>query len=473
MNDSLLNDSLLNDSLPYSVSARRTLLVYGAFALCFALLFLVIRTVPATASILVPAANTVDTAADEAATDETASSEIDSAQSVEIRFETVVEGLEKPVDIQHAGDQRLFVIEKPGRIRVIDSAENLLGTPFLNIEGRVDDDGWEEGLLGMAFHPNYATNGHFYVNYTIRSSKTRIARFTVSADNANVANADSEVVLMEFEQTFDNHNGGQIQFGPDGYLYIATGDGGSGGDPNNAGQDQTQLLGKILRVDVDGNSSDGPECDESGNSNYTIPDDNPFGDGDDGSNCDEIWATGLRNPWRFSFDSATGDMWIGDVGQNAREEINFQAGSSGGGENYGWRCFEGNADFEAAGCQSASTYVGPVHDYDRDDGRSVTGGMVYRGSRFLELAGHYFFADYATGNYWTLSGNPSSPTLSTINVVEGSAGNPTAFGTDSQGELYVASDASGSIVRIVGSGPSIEPIPIDVNPRFLPLIATP
>lgn len=441
----------------------RSLLACGLFALYLVLLFVVIRSVPVLASIPVDAVELHIEPASTAATP---------SQPLAISFQEVVSGLERPVDIQNAGDQRLFVIEKPGRIRVIDHAGNLVGSPFLDIESLIDDESNEEGLLGMAFHPNYAATGHVYVNYTVNNPpRTRISRFTVSSTNANIADADSEVVLIEFGQPRGNHNGGQVQFGPDGYLYIATGDSGGGGDPDNAGQDQTQLLGKILRIDVDSSGGSGPECEQSGNSNYTIPPSNPFVADADGK-CDEIWATGLRNPWRFSFDAVTGDMWIGDVGQNSREEINFQPGASAGGENYGWRCYEGDEAFDTSGCQSAAAYVTPAHDYDRDDGCSVTGGMVYRGSSFSELVGHYFFTDYCRSTYWTLSGNPLAPTLTTLDVEGGSASHPTAFGADLNGELYVASD-NGIIFRIMGQGDTITPIPPNVNPRFLPLIAVP
>lgn len=391
--------------------------------------------------------------------------------TVAIKFEEIISGLDTPVDIQHAGDDRLFIIEKPGRVRILDGSDNLISTPFLDIENRVEDEGFEEGLLGLAFHPEYATNGYFYLNYTISSpNRTRISRFEVSANDENIAELSSELVLMEFEQPFANHNGGQIQFGPDGYLYIATGDGGSGGDPNNAGQDSTQVLGKILRIDVNGGGGSAPECDLSGGANYAIPANNPFVDGA-GGNCDEIWSTGLRNPWRFSFDSQTGDMWIGDVGQGEREEINFQSGSSAGGENYGWRCFEGNASYDSSGCQPASAYVAPAYDYEHADGHcSVTGGMVYRGIRYAELAGHYFFADYCSSVYWTLSGNPLSPTLTIPDIIDESASNPSAFGVDAQGELYVASASGGAIYHVQGMQAGTTPIPLDMNPNYLPLM---
>lgn len=397
-------------------------------------------------------------------------SQADPAMDLEIKFEEIASGLDTPVDIQHAGDARLFVIEKPGRIRIIDASENLLSTPFLDIENRVDDSSNEEGLLGLAFHPNYATNGYFYLNYTVGGpARTRISRFSASAADPNVADPASEFVMMEFGQPFGNHNGGQLQFGPDGYLYIAVGDGGSGGDPNDAGQTNSQLLGKILRIDVDGtNGSGAPECDANGT--YTIPADNPFvgSTGGSSSNCDEIWATGLRNPWRFSFDAATGDMWIGDVGQNKLEEINFQPANSSGGENYGWRCYEGNDSFDTSGCQPASAYIAPVHEYGRSDGCSVTGGLVYRGTSHPALVGHYIFTDYCTAIYWTLSGDPTAPTLTTLDITDGSGGSPAAFGVDLQGEIYVAS--RGNILRIENPNPGTTPVPSRNMLSYLPLM---
>ena len=395
----------------------------------------------------------------------------------EIKVEEIVSGLDQLVDIQHAGDERLFIMEKSGRILILDDTRTLLDTPFLDIQDIVASGG-ERGLLGIAFHPDYATNGYFYLNYTVNSpDRTRISRFTVSATDINIADATSELVIMEFDQPFSNHNGGQIQFGPDNFLYIATGDGGSGGDPNNAGQNPTQLLGKILRVDIDSTSTGAAECYSGGA--YTIPASNPYvGGGSDttgtASNCDEIWATGLRNPWRFSFDAATGDMWIADVGQNAFEEIDFQPAGSTGGENYGWRCFEGDDSFDSSGCQPASAYVAPVHTYGRGDGCSVTGGVVYRGSSYPALVGHYIFADYCTGNYWTLSGAPSATTLTTINISGGSPNSPAAFGTDLQGELYVAS--RGSIFHMQNPDPDATPIPATAIPATatpIPATATP
>ncbi|NJL29903.1 MAG: PQQ-dependent sugar dehydrogenase, partial [Thermoanaerobaculia bacterium] len=259
--------------------------------------------------------------------------------------------LTRPVAIRNAGDGsgRIFIVEQPGTIRIYDiTTGTLLATPFLDITALVDDSGNEQGLLGLAFHPNYVSNGFFYVNYTwdhpsLPLDRTRIVRYTRSAGNPNVADTASALVLLEIEQDFSNHNGGDIHFGPDGYLYIGMGDGGSGGDPNNRAQSINQLLGKMLRIDVDGTPPPMPNDLCGLVTNYGIPPGNPFAGGS--GDCDEIWALGMRNPWRWSFDRANGDLFIGDVGQgpsNPREEIDFQPAASTGGENYGWSCREGN-----------------------------------------------------------------------------------------------------------------------------------
>lgn len=378
----------------------------------------------------------------------------------------LVGGLSQPTDITHAGDARLFVTQKPGEIVIIENGA-LRPTPFLDIRGRVTAGGGnaETGLLGLAFHPTYADNGTFFVNYTVSGPlRTRISRFRRSTEDANVADPNSETILMEFTQPDVNHNGGQLHFGPDGYLYIASGDGGGAGDPGNYGQNNSTLLGKILRIDVDGTIGTGPDCDISGNSNYRIPADNPFADGDgnanEGGNCDEIWATGLRNPWRFSFDRLTDELWIADVGQYQYEEINFVAATSSGGENYGWRCYEGNNAYNTNGCQSANSYVSPLHVYTRVLGDcSVTGGYVYRGNSYPNLNGHYFFSDFCNRTIRSISGAPDSTTL-TQWTTTGGGSNPITFGQDRNGELYIGYN-SGDIYRIVGN--SIENTPTPTN----------
>lgn len=375
----------------------------------------------------------------------------------------VTGGLVQPTNITHAGDSRLFVTEKEGRIRIIDNGA-LLATPFLDISGRVTSGSGnaETGLLGLAFHPDYATNGYFYVNYTVSNPlRTRISRFSVSAGNANSANPNSELVLLEFSQPAGNHNGGQLHFGADGYLYIASGDGGGSGDPNNYGQNNTVLLGKILRIDVDGATGNGPDCDTSGSANYRIPPGNPFANGAGGP-CDEIWATGLRNPWRFSFDRLTGDLWIADVGQNRFEEIDFAAANSRGGENYGWRCYEGVTAFNTNGCQPASSYVAPIHVFDRSQGDcSVTGGYVYRGAAYPNLNGHYFYSDFCNKTIRSISGAPADVVV-TVWITSGGGSNPSTFGEDHNGELYVGY-FSGELYRITGAG---TPVPSTPTPTI-------
>lgn len=363
----------------------------------------------------------------------------------------ITDGVNQPTDITHAGDGRLFIAQKNGQVRIFENG-TLLATPFLNLAGKVTAGGGnaETGLLGLAFHPNYASNGYLYVNYTVSNPnlRTRISRFTRAAGDPNVVDNTSELILLEFVQPYVNHNGGQIHFGDDGYLYIASGDGGSSGDPDNYGQNNTVLLGKILRIDVNNGGGAQPDCDLTGNSNYRIPADNPFADGAEG-NCDEIWATGLRNPWRFSFDRLTGDMWIGDVGQNRIEEIDFAPASSNGGENYGWRCYEGNSVHNTNDCGPASSYVAPIYDYNRSNGDcSVTGGYVYRGNRYPNLNGHYFFSDFCNKTIRSISGAPEEPLVTSWSTTGGGS-NPITFGQDINGELYVGY-GSGSVYQLTG-----------------------
>jgi glucose/arabinose dehydrogenase len=352
-------------------------------------------------------------------------------------------GFSNPVGIAHANDARLFVVEKAGVIRIVlpDGSVNL--DPFLSISDRVRSSGGEQGLLGLAFHPDYQSNGRFFVNYTDASSATVVSEFQVSA-NPDIADPDSEAIVFTHPQPWDNHNGGDLRFGPDGYLYIAMGDGGSGGDPDNYAQNSQSLLGKILRFDMDTSGQ------------YSIPPDNPFVNNPEFR--DEIWALGLRNPWRISFDGETGDFWISDVGQSAREEINFQPASSAGGENYGWRCYEGNLPYNTQGCEPPEMYVFPVFDYGRNPHCSVTGGFVYRGSQFPDLFGRYFFGDYCSGNIWSLSPDGSGGFSETDYGMHVSF--ITSFGANAEGELFVVAMLEGNLHQIVQTGaPTPTPTP--------------
>ncbi len=364
-------------------------------------------------------------------------------------------GLARPTDIANAGDGRLFIVEKAGRIRVFDGA-TLLETPFLDISTLVrsaDSDNSERGMLGLAFHPHYAVNGYFYVSYTSEpDGNSRIARYQVDQTNPNLADETSALVILEYAQDQGNHNGGDLNFGPDGYLYISSGDGGMQGDPQNRAQTDSVLLGKLLRIDVNG--SGGADCDISGNSNYAIPPGNPTGAGI----CDEIWSKGLRNPWRASFDTLTGDLWIGEVGYQTWEEINFQPTGGGAGTNYGWRCYEGNGALNTTGCGPIGSYEFPVHAYGHGGSPyrcSVTGGYVYRGTAVPELWGHYLFADYCSDQIWSLSGGSHTQLTSFgMPVVEAGAAfnGPTTFGEDVNGELYVAENGTNaSIFRITAA----------------------
>lgn len=343
-------------------------------------------------------------------------------------------GLNNPLSIAHAGDDRLFVVEREGYIQIVDSDGQINSSPFLDITGRVTSGG-EQGLLGLAFHPEYSSNGYFYVNYTDNDGNTSISRFSVSAGNPDSALPASEMQLLSVEQPFTNHNGGNLIFGPDGYLYIGLGDGGSGGDPQNNAQDLSAFLGKMLRIDVDGGNP------------YGIPAGNPFVD--EPGALDEIWAWGLRNPWRFSFDAETGDLWTADVGQNAYEEVNFQPASSDGGENYGWRCYEGTHEYNTNGCGPASEYTFPAFEYGHDTsgGCSVTGGVVYRGSDYPGMEGHYFFSDYCNDKLWSLTGNEGDWDVHYHGQFGGNSFS--AFGEDVNGEIYIAGIQSGIVYRIV------------------------
>jgi glucose/arabinose dehydrogenase len=354
------------------------------------------------------------------------------AQETSIRLTLAASGLTQPTDIQHAGDgsNRLFILQQDGRIRIFKNG-TLLPNPFLDITSRVLAGG-ERGLLGLAFAPEYPRKNYFYVNYTQLSGNTVIARYRTTSD-PDIADPNSEAILLTINQPFSNHNGGQLRFGPDGFLYIGMGDGGSGGDPFNNAQNPGSLLGKILRIDV-----------ESDLAQIRIPPDNPFVN--DASYQPAIWALGVRNPWRFSFDRATGDLWIADVGQDRAEEINFQPALSKGGENYGWNLMEGLRCYRS-GCNPEGLTL-PVLEYSHAEGCSVTGGQVYRGSGSPGLRGTYLYGDFCSGRIWGLrreGGEWVNELLLASNL------SISTFGEDEAGEIYVADHARGEIYRVEGS----------------------
>lgn len=327
---------------------------------------------------------------------------------------------------------RLFIVEKTGTIRIVKDG-TLLATPFLDISGQVSGGG-EQGLLGLAFDPNYASNGRFFVHYTDPDGNTRLSNFQVSA-NPDIANAGSEQVILTATQPYPNHNGGQLVFGPDGLLYLGLGDGGSGGDPQGRAQDRSDLLGSILRLDVQAGSS------------YSVPPDNPF-IGQAGVRP-EIWSYGLRNPWRFSFDRGTGDLYIADVGESRFEEVDVSpaAGGAGKGINYSWNIMEGNHCFSTGQCDR-NGLTSPPHEYTHSQGCSITGGYVYRGSAIPALQGLYFFADFCQG--WVRSfryiGGVATE-LTDWRVLQ-PGGSITSFGEDAAGELYLMT-SSGRVFKIV------------------------
>ncbi|HSX31621.1 MAG TPA: PQQ-dependent sugar dehydrogenase [Candidatus Saccharimonadales bacterium] len=344
-------------------------------------------------------------------------------------------GLTAPVDIvslpTSVKDDRLFVVEQAGVIRTMSSKGQVGTTPFLDITSKVKSGG-EMGLLGLAFDPNYAKTGYIYVNYIDQTMNTVVARFTV-AKTTGLADPASQKIVLTQKQPFQNHNGGALRFGPDGYLYIAFGDGGSAGDPDNRAQNKNDWLGKILRVDIKGTDT------------YKVPATNPFVG--QATAKPEIWSMGLRNPWKISFDRKTGDLYMADVGQGTTEEINVQPRASKGGENYGWRCYEGTHTFNTAGgCKPANNYTMPAIEYDHSDNRcSVTGGSVYRGTSQKALAGTYFYADYCGGQLYYAKKEKGTwkSTLAATNT-----GAVSTFGEDQKGELYYAEYKSGQIYHI-------------------------
>ena len=353
---------------------------------------------------------------------------------VSVALELVTKDLKQPVFVTNAGDGsgRLYVVEKAGTIAVVEGSTRA-ATPFLDITTLVGSGGSEQGLLGLAFHPRYKENGRFFVYYTAKNGDNTVARYQVQADSS-AADPQSGVVLFAEADPAANHNGGMLAFGPDGYLYVGLGDGGRAGDPWGNGQNRNALLGKILRLDVDKGEP------------YGIPADNPWPQGGDARA--EVWAYGLRNPWRFSFDRDTGDLYIADVGQNQYEEINLQPAGAKGGLNYGWNVREATHCFRESGC-SAEGMVEPIAEYSHDLGCSVTGGYVYRGAALAGLRGRYVFGDYCSGRIWTLhQGSPRSWERSDLIA---SSASISSFGEDEAGELYLTDLGSNSLFRFAPS----------------------
>ena len=353
-----------------------------------------------------------------------------SGDSLSITEAFPILSFDRPVDLQSAGGDKLYVVEQPGIIRIVDNGPTADEKPiFLDIQDRVDDRDNEEGLLGLVFHPDFNSNGYFFVNYTTNQSTTRISRYQADPANPEIALTSSETIIIEFDQPFGNHNGGQICFGPDGYLYVAVGDGGSGGDPQNNGQDRSTLLGSVLRIDTDR---------VEGNKNYAIPADNPWVNNTDNYR-EEIFAYGLRNPWRMSFDPKSGLLWAADVGQGDYEEIDIIQK----GENYGWNILEGPDCFRNSGCDPAQ-FKEPYFYYQHDNGNlSITGGYVYRGS-IVSLEGYYVYADYESGRIWALPVEGTNPQEVLLFDTNHSI---STFGLDNQGELYFC-DLGGKIFKI-------------------------
>lgn len=404
------------------------------FLLYVCLLALAVGTVAATATAQEDEPDTQDT---ESEVITTRDSMPDASQ-----FELVamIGGFRNPLYVTHAGDGsgRLFVVEQTGNIWIIDAEGRLLNTPFIDLSGIVSQDVLarysERGLLGLAFHPDYAENGQFYVNYTDQEGMTHVVNYSVSADDPNLADPASARELLTINQPYANHNGGHMSFGPDGYLYISVGDGGSRDDPLDAGQNPSTLLGTILRIDVDDFDIQQP---------YGIPEGNPFNR--DLRFAPEVWAYGLRNVWRFSFDRATGDMYLADVGQNEWEEVNFQPADSEGGENYGWVAYE--ATHRYRGEEPQGEVVMPVAEYDHSLGCSITGGYVYRGEAVPELQGAYLYSDYCSGRIWAAYRDESGAWQS--GQVMGTGFSVSSFGEDEAGELYLVNYTQGNIWKFV------------------------
>lgn len=348
---------------------------------------------------------------------------------------SVISGLSSPVQLSHAGDgsNRLFIVEKAGNIKVYNSSYSSLGT-FLTVTG-LSTSG-EQGLLSLAFHPLYVQNGLFFVYYVNASGNLEVARYAVSAGNANQADAASkQVILTIAHPTNTNHNGGEMHFGEDGFLYLSTGDGGGSGDPNSNSQNTASLLGKLLRINV-----------STGNNApfYSIPAGNPFGN--------EVFAFGLRNPFRWSFDRLNQDIWIGDVGQDAFEEIDRIAFAGAAGTNFGWRCYEGNNSFNSAGC-NGSNYTFPVYAYPtQNPSASVIGGTVYRGYQYENMRGYYLAADYYSGNFYKLIYNTGTSSWVVSTQTTGTLLAISDFGENEAGELFATSNTGGGLYKVTSDG---------------------
>jgi glucose/arabinose dehydrogenase len=372
-----------------------------------------------------------------------------------IVLEPFITSLDNPVDIEHAGDSRLFILEQPGRILQANSSGEIVSI-FLDITDRVYSEGFEQGLLGIAFDPNYAQNGYFYVHYTNLEENNQFSRFSVDPNNSTKALPSSEVMFLEDNDPFENHNSGQMKFGPDSLLYFTLGDGGDAGDPMNNAQDVTTIMGKLLRID--------PNPDGT----YSIPFDNPYAESTNARG--EIWATGLRNPWRFSFDRLTGDLWIPDVGQDNWEEVNMQPAGSNGGENYGWSCREGTYFFKSDCDDNGVTFTDPIAEYAHSADTtllcegSLTGGYVYRGSIYPNMYGKYFYTDFCTGVIRTTYWNGSDWITAELGQFTPFA--YSTFGEDINGELLLADKTNGIIYRVTDQSVTAVNDPNNTDGKF-------
>lgn len=378
-----------------------------------------------------------------------------SAQQSGITLELFSSGFDSPLDLQHAGDDRIFIVEQGGKIKIIQPDGSINDIPFLDIGSKISSSG-ERGLLGLAFHPEYQDNGYFYVNYTNLDGDTRVVRYSVDPNNADLSLPNSDLLIIGFDQPYANHNGGHILFGADGflgmdgYLYIASGDGGSGGDPDRNAQNINSLLGKILRIDVD-NPSNGE--------NYGIPTDNPFVGNPDAK--EEIWAYGLRNPWRFTVDGGLGTV-IADVGQSEIEEINWQSDNSAG-LNYGWRCYEGSQPYNTSNCPPSGELTFPFAEYSHTNGNcSITGGQI-REVGFPDIQILYFFADFCSGLIGSVDRENGW-----ITEYGNFPGNWVSFGEDNSYNLYIIDITDGKIFKIDTSPLSIDDSEMDSGIKIFP-----